>query len=614
MGTDGPSTVKTSAQVVFNPGTVTALATLVALREDLRYSLRAFSRTPGFAAALVISAAIGIGANAVMFGYIGNLVDPAAVMPGVADDGWRGRVPTIRVLLTAVSTFVFVIAAASVLGLLLSRGAARVHETAVRVALGAQAGELFRPLVAEGALVGAAAITCGLLVAVWTVQSVPAAFYAGDVEALPFMVNWNGLVIATVVGTLVIFGGALAPLAWTSRRRPAPDSRGTGPGLANTFGSWRSGLVVIQLTLCAVLLISTGAVVKRLDNALRTDHAVRTGDAVVARLRRIPGADPFLAALRKDLPETRVELTHVLPAGLAATVPYRLSAEHADTAAVELGTNMIGGANLDLIGLVLTIGRTIKTTDTARSRGVALVNEAAVPLLGAGGRPVLGMSVFDPDGRSTEIIGVVREMPVRTLQPRARPMIYLAYRQQFHPTLALVIAPPAVAPPVDLPAIVASSLATVEGDDYITAVTTLQDHLAMTSSAADRLVTGIVRAFAGLAVLLSLIGVTGVTSDAVARRTPEIALRMALGAPSWRIVGGVMMYGARLAVTGATAGLVLCALALPLFEPLPDGSRGPELVIWAAAPAVLVLMMVFGTLLPARRALRVDPALLLRGV
>jgi ABC-type antimicrobial peptide transport system permease subunit len=121
-----------------------------------------------------------------------------------------------------------------------------------------------------------------------------------------------------------------------------------------------------------------------------------------------------------------------------------------------------------------------------------------------------------------------------------------------------------------------------------------------------------VRVFAGLAVFLSLIGVTGVTSDAVARRTPEIALRMALGAPSWRIVAGVMMYGARLAVMGATAGVLFCVGALQFIEPLHDGSRGPEFMVWATAPVVLVLMMVIGTLLPARRALAVDPALLLR--
>jgi ABC-type antimicrobial peptide transport system permease subunit len=582
----------------------------VALSQDLRYSVRALARTPGFAVALVASAAIGIGANAVMFGYIGNLIDPAAVMPGVADDGWHRRLSTIRVLLTSVSIFVFVIAAASVIGLLLSRGAARVHETAVRVALGAQGRALYRPLLAEGAVVGSGAVALGLLIAFWTVQGLPAAFYAGDVEALPFVVDWSGLSIATVVGTLVIFGGALAPLAWTSRHKPAPDSRGTGPGLANTFGNWRSALVVMELSLCAVLLISTGAIVKRLDAALRTDHAVRTGDSIVARLRSVVRADLFVAPLLESVGDVRIELTHVLPGGLAAVVPYQLSEQSAG-AAVELGTNVIGGANLDLIGLVLTMGRSFDARDRPRSRGVALVNEAAVPLLTGTGSPVLGRTLLDPDGRPSEVVGVVREIPFRTLQSRARPMIYLAYSQRFPSTLSLVIDRPESPPAGDLSAVVAASLASVRSDS-ITAVTTMQEHLSQTATAADRLVTGVVRVFAGLAVLLSLVGVVGVTSDAVARRTPEIALRMALGAPSWRIVAGVMMYGARLAVFGATVGVLLCLAGLRFVEPLADGTKGPQLVIWAAAPAVLVLMMVLGTLLPARRALAVDPARLLR--
>ena len=582
----------------------------MALREDLRYSVRALARTPGFAVALVASAAIGIGANAVMFGYIGNLIDPAAVLPGVADDGWQRRLSTIRVLLTSVSIFVFVIAAASVIGLLLSRGAARVHETAVRVALGAQGRDLFRPLIAEGVVVGSAAVAFGLLVAFWTVRGLPAAFYAGDVEALPFVVDWPGLLTATIVGTLVIFGGALAPLAWTSRHRPAPDSRGTGPGLANTFGHWRSALVVMELSLCAVLLISTGAIVKRLDGALRTDHAVRTGDSIVARLRGVVRADLFVAPLLESLGDVRIELTHVLPGGLAAVVPYQLS-EQPGGDVVELGTNIIGGANLDLIGLVLTQGRSFDRRDHLKSRDVALVNEAAMPLLSGNGLPVLGKTLLDPDGRSSEIVGVVRETPFRTLQTRARPMIYLAYYQRFPRTLSLVIDRPEAPPTGDLAASVAASLASVQSDS-ITAVTTMQDHLALTATAADRLVTGVVRVFAGLAVFLSLIGVTGVTSDAVARRTPEIALRMALGAPSWRIVGGVVVYGARLAVIGATAGVLLCLAALQFVEPLADGTKGPQFIVWAAAPAVLVIMMVLGTLLPARKALAVDPALLLR--
>lgn len=582
----------------------------MAFQHDVRYSVRALSRTPGFTAALIISAAIGIGANAVVFGFIGRLVDPASVMPGVVDDGWHSKLATIRSLLLFVSIFVFVISGASVIGLLLSRGAARVHETAVRVALGAQGSQLFRPLVAEGLVVGVASTAFGLLAAFWTIHGLPALFYDADVEAIPFSVDWIGLTIATVSGALVITGGALAPLIWTSRHRPAPDSRGTGPGLANTFGRWRSTLVVTQLALCAVLLVSTSAVGKQLNSALRTDDAERIGDAVVVRLDKVLRLQSFVSALPGPVKDSPIALTLVLPGGRPQVMAYRPAEGSSGTDTFELGTNIIGATHLELSGLALLAGRTFEATDTAKSRRVALVNEAAANLLSTIRGNVLGLTLADEGGRRGEIVGVVREVPFRTLQRRATPMIYFSYYQEFSPSISLVIGTPAPLSS-DLLASIATNLDAVSDGKFLS-VTTLQTHLTLTATAADRLITGVVQVFAGLATMLSFIGVIGVTSDAVARRTPEIALRLALGAPRWRIVSGVMRYGTGLAVIGVTAGLLLCFVGFLFVEPRLDGSRGPEPVMWLLAPLVLLVTMAAGTLLPARRALAVDPARLLR--
>jgi hypothetical protein len=295
----------------------------VPLRDDLRHSVRVLARAPWFAGALVVSAAIGIGVNAVVFGLIGRLLDPGEVLPGTADSSWLRRLDAIGLLMTFESVFVFVIAATSTIGLLLSRGAARVHETAVRTSLGAQSRELYRPLMAEGAVIGFIAIVVGLLATFWTVQALPAMFYAGDVDRLPFTVNWGNLLIATVLGCLVIFGGALTPMIWTSSRRPAPV-RGAGSGLSNTFGRWRSGLTIVQLSLCAVMLLSSGSVIKRIENALRTDHAERIGTLTVARLERLGWTQPVIGALHKSFNGLSIEPVHVLPGGLAVSVPYHV--------------------------------------------------------------------------------------------------------------------------------------------------------------------------------------------------------------------------------------------------------------------------------------------------
>src|SRR5690606_30815346 len=145
---------------------------------------------------------------------------------------------------------------------------------------------------------------------------------------------------------------------------------------------------------------------------------------------------------------------------------------------------------------------------------------------------VLGVAVIDPDGRRSEIVGVVREAPYRTLQPKPRPTIYFPHRQHIRAVMHVVL-PPSDALPAQTRAVVTAAAAGVRGGQ-ITNITTMQEHLQRTSAPADRLVIIVVQVFAGLAVILSLIGVTGVAGDVVARRTPEIALRLALGAPRWR--------------------------------------------------------------------------------
>ncbi|MEP6610074.1 MAG: FtsX-like permease family protein [Burkholderiaceae bacterium] len=396
-------------------------------------------------------------------------------------------------------------------------------------------------------------------------------------------------------------------MAWTSRRRPAPNSRGAGSGLANTFGRWRSGLAIVQLTLCAVMLISSGALIKRLDSALRTDHAERVGNVVVARMERLAWSQPLVVALQEKFGAVSIELMHVLPGGLAATVPYRISRRD-DEEPVELGMNIIGGEHLELAGLVLMSGRSFDEMDSPKSRAVALINESAVPRFR--GSAKLGTVLFDPRDRPIEIIGVVRDAPFRTFQPRARPMIYFPYRQTYPRTLSLLIRPEGRLESASVESVV-TGLASSQGS-HVVAVTSLDHHLRLTSMAADRLVIGVVQVFAGLAVLLSMIGVSGVTSDAVARRAPEIALRIALGAPRWRIIGAVVMYGTRLAAAGASAAILLCVGVLPFVEPLTDGSRGPEFVIWITAPSLLLLMTIVSTVAPARRAIAIDPSILLR--
>jgi hypothetical protein len=254
-------------------------------------------------------------------------------------------------------------------------------------------------------------------------------------------------------------------------------------------------------------------------------------------------------------------------------------------------------------------GRSFDGRDHPKSRPVALINETAVPLL-QGVPATLGTFLFDSRGRSVEIVGVVRETPFRTFQPRPRPMVYLAYRQTYPRNVSLLIRSESRLESASVESVIAEPV--LSQGSHVVGVTSLDEHLKMTSMAPDRLVIGVVRVFAILALLLSMIGVSGVTSDAVSRRAPEIALRLALGAPRWRIMGAVVLYGAQLAAIGIIAAVVVCLGVLPFVEPLTDGSRGPALMVWIAAPVLLLLMTVASAVAPARRAISIDPAVLLR--
>jgi hypothetical protein len=383
----------------------------MAWRDDLRYSGRALLRTPGFTLALVGSAAIGIGVNAVVFGLLGNLIDPAAG-GNSANAEWAARAGIIRLLLGLVASFVFVISAASVLGLMLSRASSRVHETSVRITLGAHGRGAVQPLLAEGVLVALVSIALGLLMAFWTVQAVPAAFYAEDIEAIALQIHWPGVAAAALAGSAVVVAGAMTPLLWISRRRPVPDSRGTGAGLSNTLGGWRSTLVVLQLTLCAALLISTGAVVDHLEAALRTIHAERTGNAIVALVE--PDGGRFVAGemlrtldtMRTNLGERVFTLIQKLPGGDPGASPFKVDPVPTEWAALPVMTSTFDPAILQDGRLRQSTGRLFGAMDTNGSCKAVVASEPFATAAFAG--DAIGRLAITQDGTPAEIVGIVR--------------------------------------------------------------------------------------------------------------------------------------------------------------------------------------------------------------
>jgi hypothetical protein len=277
----------------------------------------------------------------------------------------------------------------------------------------------------------------------------------------------------------------------------------------------------------------------------------------------------------------------------------------APPAQADLDVNIASPGYFDTIGATFGAGHNF---DEPSACDVAIVNgEAARTYFD--GRAV-GGAVIDPDGRRAEIVGVVDAGVLHLMQRRAEPTVYFPMSRRFAPQMTLVAqtrtAPPAMLAEIEL------RLRTVPGARQPPSVSTLEDRLSRTALGPERIAAVVVSTSAAIALGLGLLGVYGVMSDAVLQRKREIAIRLALGAQSWRIVGSVVGEGVRIALAGGSAGLAAAWAVVLVVRHVEPGTAAPPLWVWAAGPLTLGGVVAIASVFPARWALAVDPLTLTR--
>jgi hypothetical protein len=240
--------------------------------------------------------------------------------------------------------------------------------------------------------------------------------------------------------------------------------------------------------------------------------------------------------------------------------------------------------------------------------GIALVNREAADRY-FGGSPI-GGAVIDVDGHRAEIVGIVESPVLRVIDRTLSPMVYFLWTQRYVPRMTLIAQTDAATP--ELVADIAARVHDIDGAATTPEVMTLEERLVRTALGPERIATALVAVCAGLALALGLIGVYGVMADSVRQRQREIALRLALGAPASKIVYAVFRDGLRLARTGAAIGMIAAWLLLRLVLHADDGFGQPSLWVWAACPAVLLVIVSIATVLPAKWALAVNPLTIAR--
>jgi predicted permease len=542
--------------------------------------------------------------------------------------GWglsrlRGKFSLSLQILMAVVGIVLLIACANVANLLLARAAARQKEFALRLALGAGRTRLVRQLLTESVLLAGLGAAAGIVMAWWGSRMLLLMASTGP-NALPLDVTPNARVLGfTLLASLVsalIFG--IAPALRAARIEPNSSLK-SGKGAAQTTPRSRFGkaLVVAQVALSLLLLIGAGLFVRTLINLQNLPSGYNQQNAMLFRIGSdatgYKGAE--LSALLgeveqkvKDVPGVRSASFSLLvfQGGWSSSVFTRDQHPLAEQGQL-VWNNKVGPNFFTAMGIPLLEGRVFGPQDTDKSQQVAVISETMARRFFPNNSPLgkrFGRGGPENSGQF-EVIGVVKDAKYESLTEEWRPIAYYPYSQGSEPLGNLVVrftgAPAATIPQVR------RAIGQVNRNLPIDEVVSLSEHIGR-SLTQPRLVARLAAFFGLLALSLACLGLYGVLSYAVARRTSEIGIRMALGARQRNVLWLVLRESLALVCAGVVIGLLTSLAATQTASTLLFGLEPDDPATIAAATLLLLAVAAWASYLPARRAARVDPMAALR--
>lgn len=550
-------------------------------------------------------------------GTLGADVEPLAAQ--VIGDS---RTPLL-VVLAAVLT-VLLIACANLANLQLARAAARRRELSVRAALGAGRARLLRQMLTESLLLSLAGGAAGLLLAAWGVRGLAA--LVADTVPVYGAIGIDRPVLLFAIGATVLAGllFGLAPAWLHSRAEVQATLTVRGDGGASARGGMRDVLVVAQLALCVVLLVSAGLLGRSLAALSRAEPgfdarrvltlqfrlpaAKYDSEAKIAEMfartideiRRVPGVER--AALVRATPLN----------GNGETQPYLPSGQAETRDLPTLQLNLVSPGYFETMTIPRLAGRDFTDGDRAGAAPVAIVN-ARLARRAWPGESAIGKRVRVGDAESgtwATVVGVVGDTRQFSLGEDPLEQAYLPTMQR--PLIFTeVVVRAASGDPTSLGDAVKRAIWRVDRDQPVWRVRAL-DRAIAESLGAPTVTMGLTSSFALLALLLAAVGVYGVTSYAVARRTHEVGIRMALGARGAQVLRMVVRQGMRSIVIALAIGLLAALGATRLLASQLYGVRATDPLTFVAVPLLLALVALAACWIPARRASRVDPMIALR--
>lgn len=542
--------------------------------------------------------------------------------------------PFLLVLFASVG-FVLLIACANVANLLLARSTGRSREFSIRVALGAARSRVIRQLLTESVLLSLIGGALGLLLAQWGTRAGLAALPDALPRAEEIRLNTPVLIFALFLSVLIGILFGLVPALRTASHRLHDSLKESGRSIKGGHHRTQNALVIVEMALALVLLSGAGLMIRSLAALWSVNPGFQPQNVLYFELQAphpIGSTPPAARAAMLRLRDTLASSTGVASASLLfgsvpfsddSEVPFWLEGQPKPASQGEMKLSlfyMVQPEFRNIMNIPLQRGRFIDAQDNERARPVVVIDERFAQLAFGNQDPIGKRVNFEILGISAEVVGLVGHVKQWGLDENSgtsvQPQSYLSIPQIPDQFLSLVTqniraVVRTQGPPDSAVASLRKSLQSFDNQIVLYNPQSMTEIIS-DSLASRRFSMILLGGFAALALVLSAIGLYGVISYLAAQRTQEIGIRMALGAQRMQVLGMVLGQGLRVAAIGVAIGLAAALALTRIIANLIYGVKPHDPLTFAGVAALLTLVALGASYLPALRATRIDPVLALR--
>ncbi len=526
--------------------------------------------------------------------------------------------PTFYTLLGAVS-FVMLIACANVASLFLARVAARHKEIAVRQSLGASRGAIIRLFLVESLLFSVAAGVLGVVLSLWALSAIQTSFATQLPPNTTLSLDWRALAFTGGVTLLSALLVGFAP-AWQASKPQLVDVlKDAARGSSSAHGGYfRASLIVVEVTLSVVLLVGSTLLLLSFLRLQRTPPGFEPRGLatafvgvpagryktpaeqtqfflrVIEQLKAVPHVQDAAAGIGLPLGGFTPRSPYSVAGRPILPLPQRPLAQLA----------IVSDDYFKTLRIPVVQGRAFTPDDREGGPGVCIINEALARRLFPGESPLGKVLMRGRDAEiKVEVVGVIRDVKTLGLNTPAPDEIYYPMRQL--PRGGMAIVARTSGDPAALQGIMRTAVAAVDPDQPISFFATMADTVSQ-NLGVPRIVASLTAIFAGVALVLAAVGLYSVVAYAVAQRTSELGIRMALGAQPRQVVGLVMRSGLKLVVLGLIAGLAAAAGAARLIQTLLFDVQMFDPIVYASVATLFGAVAALACFVPSLRASRID--------